>query len=170
VRARERTDRSPIGPFHELSRIPDAVIILLLGAAGLIASIQLDRQLQPLHVSAAIGPARYTAVVSAIILVSGVLLVVQELRRRPPAHPEFVGRLVSPRGVLLILVLLAYVAVVPLVGFTLGNVVFFPLLFQVCGLRPWKKSLVSGLAMSVAFYVVFVWLARIPIPKGWLGL
>jgi tripartite tricarboxylate transporter TctB family protein len=152
------------------SRISEALIVVALGMAGLLASIRLDEQLRPLHTSVAIGPARYTAVVSVIILVSGVLLCVQELRRRRPADPEVASRLVSPRGVLLIVVLLAYVAAVPIVGFTLGNVCFFPLLFHVCGLRPWTRSLVSGLGMSAAFHVVFVWLARIPIPKGWLGL
>ena len=152
------------------SRVSEACIILALGTAGLLASIHLDEQLRPLHVSVAIGPARYTAVVSAIILVCGVLLFIQQLRRRGPGHPELASRLASARGVLLIVVLLAYVAAVPFLGFTVGNLCFFPLLSHVCGLRPWPKSLVSGIGMSVAFHVVFVWLARIPIPKGWLGL
>ena len=151
------------------SRISEALIVLVLGLAGLLASIRLDEQLRPLNISMAIGPARYTAVVSAIILVCGALLLVRELRRTR-ADSRVRSRLASARGAILIGVLLAYVAVVPLLGFTLGNLCVFPLLFHVCGMRPWPRSLVSGIVMAAAFHVVFVWLARIPIPKGYLGL
>ncbi len=147
----------------------EALILIGVGGVALLGSIQLDRQLGPLNLGGVLGPARYTIALSALILCCAALLILQRLRGPRPAPAEAASPVLSARATTLTAVLLAYVAAAPLVGFVIGSLVFFPLLYQVCGVRPWSRSAVYGAVMAVAFYAVFIWLARIPVPRGGLG-
>ena len=75
-----------------------------------------------------------------------------------------------PRGIILIIVLAGWVAAVPILGFNIGCLVFFPLLFYVSGYRPWLKSIAAGVIMALVFYAIFVLGAKLPVPTGMFGI
>ena len=149
--------------------LSEALVIMGIGLLGLIGSIQLENELSTMNIGVEMGPAKYTLVISLILLVSGMIPVIGYLRRKTDREGAF-PRIITARGMTLIAILLAWVAAVPFLGFNIGNLCFFPPLFQVAGLRPWMKSLVVGVITAVIFYVVFVLGAKLPVPKGGLGI
>ena len=150
-------------------RLSEVLTVIGIGLAAMVGSLQLDQQLSVMNLGVAMGPAKYTMVISLVILVCGALLGIKHLRRRKLKPANVTPPIASSRGGLLIAVLLGYVAAVPFLGFVIGSLCFFPLLFQVCGMRSWFKSIVFGMVMGGCFYVVFVMLAKLPVPKGGIG-
>jgi len=118
------------------------------------------------------GPAKWTAVISLVLIVCGIIVVIGHFLRRKSmdASAGAAHRIASARGVILTALLLAWVTAVPVLGFNIGCLCFFPLLFYVSGLRPWFKSIAAGFIMTVLFYVIFVLGAKLPVPKGGIGL
>jgi hypothetical protein len=150
--------------------LSEALVIMGIGLLGLIGSIQLENELSTMSMGVAMGPAKYTGVISLVLLVCGIIPVVGHLRRGNPDGESVIPRIITSRGIALIAILLGWVAAVPFLGFTIGNLCFFPLLFYVAGLRPWLKSIVVGGITAVIFYVVFVLGAKLPVPKGGFGI
>lgn len=148
----------------------EGLVIIGIGLLGLFGSIQLDQQLSTMSIGVVMGPAKYIGVISLILIICGMIPVSGHLLKRRSGYPPAAPRLASARGGILVVVLLAWVAAVPKLGFTIGGLGFFPLLFYVSGLRPWFKSLVVGVITAALFYVVFVVGAKMPVPKGTMGL
>ena len=116
------------------------------------------------------GPAKYTGLISLILVVCGIISVIGHLWRRGSARKGEASRIFSARGITLIAILLTWVAAVSIFGFAIGVLCFFPVLFYVTGFRPWVKSLVVGVITAVLFYVAFVLGAKLPVPKGVFGI
>jgi putative tricarboxylic transport membrane protein len=144
----------------------EALVVMGIGLTGLIGSIHLENQLSTISIGVAMGPAKYTGVISLILLVCGIISVIGHLRRRRAAGASATPRIATARGMTLMAILLAWVAAVSILGFNIASLCFFPMLFYVSGFRPWFKSIVVGVITAVLFYVVFVLGARLPVPKG----
>ena len=85
--------------------------------------------------------------------------------RAPSAGPE-PGEGVRQVG-RLVLLLVGYVAAFPFLGYLLATLAFFPVAFFLFGVRP-AKSLAIGVLVAAIFYVLFAYVAELPLPKGLL--
>ena len=148
----------------------EALVIMGIGALGLAGSISMQQELNSTNLSVALGPAKYSGVISLVMTGLGAFLLFRLIRERKGHRGAAGPPVVSKNGLILILVLLLYMTAIPLVGFNGGSFCFFPVLFYVSGMRPWRKSLIFGLVMAALFYLVFIYGAKIPVPKGGLGI
>jgi hypothetical protein len=117
-----------------------------------------------------IGPDRYLGVISAGLLVCGVLNLVGSLKsmRRPEIRR---GEGEGSHLTLVIVVssgLVIYTLLIPILGYLLATAIFFPVIYYLFGVRSWRKSVVIGLSTAVIFYAIFEYFAEIPLPKGLL--
>jgi hypothetical protein len=150
----------------------EGVVVTGIGLIGLIGSIQLEQQLKTTEMGLMVGPAKWMAAISLVLMTCGVSSVISLFLKRKSADGELTvtAPIATGRGMVLIGLLFAWVAAVSTLGFNIGNLCFFPLLFYICGLRPWRKGVVAGLIMAIVFYLVFVLGAKLPVPKGCFGL
>jgi hypothetical protein len=150
----------------------EALIVIGIGLIGLIGSFQLENQLSTISIGVTMGPAKWTGALSSIMLACGIIAAIGHFLRRKSVDASVVAapRIASARGMILIALLAVWVAGVPFLGFSVGCLVFFPLLFYVSGFRPWFKSIAAGVIMAVAFYVIFMLGAKLPVPKGVFGI
>ena len=115
--------------------------------------------------------AAFPRAVALIMMVASVALIVRcLLRLQPPAEVEVGSRL--HRGALL-LVLFAWAALIPIIGFFLASVAGFVASGLTARYEPWPAPRWLGLlAMAVmavgVFYGLFSEVLRVPFPQGWL--
>lgn len=148
----------------------EGIFITGVGLIGLIGSVHLENQLNTMGMVGTMGPAKYTLVVSMILVVCGIIAIIGHLRRSRSATTGETLRIISTEGIILIAVLLAWIAAVSIFGYVIGIIFFFPVLFYVTGLRPWFKSLIVGLITAMLFYAAFVLGVKLPVPKGIWGI
>ncbi|WP_134672355.1 tripartite tricarboxylate transporter TctB family protein [Halorussus marinus] len=111
------------------------------------------------------GAAFFPRVIAATIaLLAAVLLVRSVVARDPRTHSvgtEAVVRFAVPAGFLL-----AYVLVMPAVGFVLGTLGFLVGLMWYSGVRRLRTSVPLGVAIAVVLHYVFRAFLRVPLPEG----
>jgi hypothetical protein len=150
----------------------EGLVVIAIGLIGLIGSVQLEQQLKTINIDIMMGPAKWTGAISLVLIACGVSSVIGRFLKRKSVDGEatVTPPIASARGMILTGLLLAWVAAVPILGFNIGNLCFFPLLFYISRLRPWRKSVAAGLIMAIFFYLIFVLGAKLPVPKGMIWI
>ncbi|HEV7372101.1 tripartite tricarboxylate transporter TctB family protein [Arenibaculum sp.] len=112
--------------------------------------------------------------IAAVMIVCSVMLVVQRLYRRPapPADENPAGESTG-RRLALVAVMAAWVFLLPVLGFFTSSLLAFLVLLAVANYDGWnlRRVLVYGasaVGIIVAFYLVFVELLLLPMPRGFL--
>jgi len=147
-----------------------AVLFMLLGAVSLADGWRISQQAREVANFDAIGPDRYLLALGALMIAGG-------LWRLLGAGPHAAGARREPGAagggrtfhLALTLVLLAGVAALtPVLGFSLACLLFLAAELQLLAGWPWWKSVATSAAAALAFHAAFVWLADMPLPKGWI--
>ena len=107
-------------------KISEALTVIAIGLLGLIGSISLWRRVDSMGIHIVAGPGKYLAVVSLVLIACGVFSLVRY--QRSILTPATVPVFRSIRAVTLILLLFAYALAVPISGFLMGSLIFFPFL------------------------------------------
>jgi hypothetical protein len=154
LRAELAEDRPPhAGPWSQLGA---AVVTGLIGLAGLVGALKLGlgQLTQP-------GPGLWPFVVSVVITVLSVVLA---LTGRHGTDTEKFSRAgVLTAIAVLTLVLLAFA--LPLIGFEIPSLLLTFVWLRFLGKESWRSSIVISVGTVVAFYVLFVLLLQIPLPR-----
>ena len=121
-----------------------------------------------------VGPDRYMQGLAVVLIVLGTGLLIKGFRdyaRRDV--PEHRSRAVESRQGLhwaLVAILIAYTALLAVLGYPLATLMAFLALFWIMGIRTWFKTCVASLIATATFYVLFIVIAGMDFPKGMLGL
>jgi len=83
-----------------------------------------------------------------------------------PAAPE--GNGATRRVALFVAGVIAAVALLQPLGYTLSSFLLMLALLQILGIRRWYSSLAIALGSAVVCHIVFVRLLQIPLPSGWV--
>lgn len=119
-----------------------------------------------------VGPDLYLKIVSAVLMLCGLLLLVTRWIWTRRSARKIISRETDKtvQAGSVAIAYLMYVFAVPVLGYLLGSVFFFTVVLCLFGYRPWSKGVLLGLGMAGACYYFFAHLLRVPLPKGWLGL
>jgi len=147
-------DRPPhAGPW---SQSVAAIVTTLVGVAGLVGSLQLG-----LGKLTAPGPGLWPFVISVVITVLYVVLAFTG--RRAVDTEKFSRSSVLTAIAVATLVLLALA--MPLIGFEIPSLALTFVWLRLLGKESWRSSIIISLVTVVAFYVLFVILLQIPLPR-----
>ena len=119
-----------------------------------------------------IGPDRYLAFISVGLLVCGVGYLVASwkgINRVRDDRKSEEGNQVTQVS-LVFMVVIIYILALPVLGYMLATLFFFPVAFFIFGVKPWLKSIIVGLLTAVLFYAIFAYLAEVPLPRGFWEL
>jgi hypothetical protein len=137
-------------------------LLLLLGGLGIYEGVRLTKT--TLLYADAVGPGWYLLLMSFLLLACGIALVLRRL----------VGRLgpAGDVGILLhqgaagraFLVLVLYGIALTHLGYVVSSLAFFTLVQRTFGERSWVRCAVIGASITAGFYVIFSYLAAVPLP------
>lgn len=151
-----------------LHRIP-GLIFVILGLASLADAWRITSTVRDTATFDALGPDRYLMLASVLMVISGALLALipaepQANTATPPTATAGAGRL--PPHVLILLALIGFALATPYAGFEAACLGFF--LYAFSGISGWPllRSLLAAVIAVAILYVVFVWVADVPLPKG----
>jgi hypothetical protein len=149
----------------------ESLVVMAVGGIGLRDAWRLSGALRgggEFH--SAMGPDTYLGVVSTALLLCGLWNLIRSSRDVSVLLPAKTAESGSGIGqvALVAIAMIAYVAAFPLLGYLLATLIFFPVGFFVFGVRPWTKSLIVGVVVTVVFYALFAYFAELPVPKGLL--
>ncbi len=149
----------------------EPLVVIFLAVLGIADAIRLSNVIRPggtFH--DVIGPDRYLGAVSVGLLFCGIWTLAANLRivRSPLLKKEEGEESHVNQVVLVAFVLILYAFAMPILGYLLATCFFFPVIYFIFGVRPWLKSILIGLSTTAAFYVIFEYLAEMPLPKGLL--
>ncbi len=157
-----------------LKGLVEPLVVILLAALGLADAIRLSSIIRPggtFH--DVIGPDRYLGAISVGLLLCGIWTLATNLRivRSPLVNKENKEEGEEShinQVALVVFVLFLYAFAMPILGYLLATCFFFPLIYFIFGVRSWLKSILIGLSTTAACYVIFEYLAEMPLPKGLL--
>jgi putative tricarboxylic transport membrane protein len=107
-----------------------------------------------------VGPKAFPILLAALMAVCCALLLIKPDREIRWPGPALLGK-----GVLLIVVLLAYAAAFDVLGFAGATILMVVAVSRLFG-ASWQTGLVSGLAIGVAGYFLFDHLLDVSLPLG----
>jgi putative tricarboxylic transport membrane protein len=139
-----------------LSQVAAATATGLLGVAGLIGSLKLGLG----HLTTP-GPGLWPFAISVVITVLSVALAFTG--RHGTDTEKFSGASVMTGIAILTLVLLG--VLMPLIGFEIPSLLMTFVWLRFLGKETWRSSVVISLATVAVFYVLFVVLLKIPLPR-----
>jgi putative tricarboxylic transport membrane protein len=104
------------------------------------------------------GPGLWPLVVSAVLVITGAVVAV-----RPGCDAEAIGR-DAWRIVVACLTLLAYTAVIRVVGFELPTIALLALWMRLFGGEPWRTTVAVSVGVTVVVYLVFILALGVALP------
>jgi putative tricarboxylic transport membrane protein len=154
LRAELAEDRPPhAGPWSQLGA---AIVTGAIGVAGLVGSLGLG-----LGQLTAPGPGLWPFVVSVVITTLSVVLA---LTGRQGTDTEKFSR-ASVMTALAVLTLVLLGVALPLIGFEIPSLLLTFVWLRFLGKESWRSSIVISVGTTAAFYVLFVLLLQIPLPR-----
>lgn len=147
-------DRPPhAGPWSQLGA---AIVTAVIGVAGLIGSARLG-----LGELTAPGPGLWPFVISVVITTLSVVLALTG--RQATDTEKFSRSSVMTAVAVVTLVLLALA--LPLIGFEIPSLLLTFVWLRFLGKESWRSSIVISVCTVIAFYLLFVLLLQIPLPR-----
>jgi hypothetical protein len=148
-------------------------VIIGLATLGMLDAFRLSHRMKAgsgLH--EVVGPDLYLKVISAVMMVCGLLLLSLALAaKKGPAGKRRSREIGSTAHVSWIAAAyIMYVLAAIVLGYFLGSVLFFAAIFYLFGFRPWFKVALLGLGVAAVSYYFFVHLMGVELPKGWIAL
>jgi hypothetical protein len=142
----------PAGP---VTNVVVAVVVVALGAAALVGSLSLGA-----GSAGSPGSGTWPTLVSLTLIVLGLALL-PAVRRTADAE-----RFTRPSWLVLvgIATMVVFVALISVIGFEIPAALLAFVWLRFLGGESWRSSIITSLAVVVAFYLIFVAALAVPIP------
>jgi len=140
----------------------EGLLLIGLAAAGTWEGVRLTQE--ELVTPEPLGPGWYLFAISVALMVCALAYLVSSRGRATAAKkPDDSSRFgpVARTSVLLVL----YPAVIPLISYPIGSLVFFVLTLRVFGVSSWVKCTLIGIAFALSFQFVFADLGGLLLPQ-----
>jgi putative tricarboxylic transport membrane protein len=104
------------------------------------------------------GPGLWPLVVGAVLVITGAVVAVRPGDGADPIGPEAWAVVVA------CLSLVAYTAVIPVVGFEVPTVILLVFWLRVLGGEPWRSTIAVSVGVTVVVYAVFILALGVALP------
>jgi len=140
------------------------IILLVMAVVGIFEGIRLSKSV--LLFADPVGPGWYLFFMSCLLFICAMALFVRALIKRKAGqhevdlslHKGFAGRVM--------LLLFLYGIAILYLGYAVASAIFFVWVQRLFGERSWARCAVLGATITGCFYLVFSYLANLPLPRG----
>lgn len=149
-----------------LAKLPTIVLGVSLAAFGLISMWDAERITREYRKPGAfdvVGPDNFLFYTGVLLILSGIAVACSAGAAGDGAHSE--TPLFPSTPVMIFLTACAYAAAIPLVGYLVATIAFFPLVNWLLGVR-FKANMIASVCTVTVLYIVFDRLAGIPFPSA----
>lgn len=116
-----------------------------------------------------LGPDRYLILLGSIMVATGIALALRLVRSDAPAESSGPMRLWPPSSAVTFTgALVIYAALLDVTGYTLATFLFCLIAFALAG-RGWRSILAGSLLTTAGCWMLFIRLAGMPLPRGFIG-
>ena len=137
-------------------------ILLVMSLLGIYEGARLSGTI--LLFADSVGPGGYLFFMSCLLFICAAALLVRKfIRSRAGQHEVGIALHRGAAGQAMILLIL-YGLAVEFVGYLIASVFFFILAQRIFGERSWPRCGVIGVSITGSFYLVFSYLAGMPLP------
>ena len=138
------------------------IILLAMSVLGICEGARLSGTV--LLFADSVGPGWYLFFMSCLLFVCAIALLVRKYIKRKAAHGEVSLSLHKGAAGQALILLVAYGVVAMYVGYVIASLMFFVLAQRIFGERSWLRCAAIGASITACFYVVFSYLAQMPLP------
>ncbi|MBX9840794.1 MAG: tripartite tricarboxylate transporter TctB family protein [Xanthobacteraceae bacterium] len=146
------------------------LLFVLLGAVSLFDSWRITETIRPTTNFDGIGPDRYLAILSALMIVLGLSLALRPMTSAGAGDWSDLRRWPLPDFLIVAIVLALFVFAIPIIGFSFSCLLFFSVLYRFLGKMSWPRTVIYAVLTTVAIYVIFIYFADMSLPKSFLGV
>ena len=152
----------PQTPHRRPGELVFALLIVVFSVAALWQSYSIS------GFSGKTTPGVFPMIASGVMVISGIVVLMSatQLPAPPEGAPGFLAEILTLRHMVVIGLVLAYVLLMPLIGFVVSSAVFLFCSFQFL----WRKNPLLMLALTgvtlVIIYVVFREVFQVVLPQG----
>jgi hypothetical protein len=112
------------------------------------------------------GPAGFPLIIGVLLGVCTVIFCWSEIIARLSLTMSEQNYGMPRRTLTLALILIAYVVALNSIGYLFSTVLFFVVYLMVMVRFNWTRSILFGVGGAMLLWVLFVWVAKMPFPKG----
>lgn len=144
----------------------EGAVLLIVGFVGLIEGLRMYLGRDPHVIIDMVGPDGFLVVVSVALIITGLLHLLVNSRKKLVANWITADREMTMKAVGLAIILGFYILSISIVGFLISSIVFFLLAFRVAGVKSWPVNIFVTLALTGGFYIIFVRYCGMIFPRG----
>jgi hypothetical protein len=146
-------------------------VLLGIGLIGLAEGLRLTQNIDPDAITDVLGPGYYIFFLGLILMIAGITHLFLHDRKTVSMKQEASDRETGKQKVNLIVLYMAVVLVIYLVainiaGYLVATPIFFLLEFRLAGVKSWNRNVILTLALTAAFYLIFINYCRMVFPPG----
>lgn len=155
--------------------IIEATILVGLGLISIIEGLRLGSRLRQPGFYDVVGPDRYAIGIGALLVISGIIYFLSQLRRRTVTNEPIAERGNEEKGMLfkvigIVGILVLYAVLMPIVGYLLASIIFFLLVFKIFGVRSWRSNIIYSVVITAIYQVVFGNFLGVILPQGYIHI
>ena len=140
------------------------IILLIMAVVGIFEGIRLSKSV--LLFADPVGSGWYLFFMSCILFFCAMALAVRRFKKRKAGQQEANLSLHKGSAGRVIFLLLLYAAAIPYLGYVIASTIFFVWVQRLFGERSWVRCALIGVSIVGCFYLVFSYLANMPLPRG----
>ena len=138
----------------------EGLILAIFGIVGIVEGLRLNRRSE--EADDAFGPGWYLIILSLVLIICGFIYLASTFKGRDK-KTEAAFSWKGPASCAVVAMILSC-ALLPYIGYFISTAAFLLAATRLFGEQSWVKAiLIAGLSAAV-FWVVFVYLAQIPMP------
>ncbi|WP_053362534.1 tripartite tricarboxylate transporter TctB family protein [Bacillus sp. FJAT-27251] len=145
---------------------------LFMAVFGVLLIIIIPFQIDEVQISM-MGPRFFPYFLSIMVVLLSILSFAAEFKKQKRteerSQPVEAGRMEKKyywRVFLIFISLVAWIYIVPILGFILTTVIFIALVMLIIGSRKWRQILLVPTLFTLFIYYVFKMLFYVPLPEG----
>jgi hypothetical protein len=140
------------------------IVMLVMAVVGMFEGIRLSKSV--LLFADPVGPGWYLFFMSLLLFICATALFVRAfIKHKAGQHEVNLSLHKGFAGRAMVLLFLYGVAIIYL-GYAIASAIFFVWVQHLFGERSWVRSTVLGVTITGCFYLVFSYLANLPLPRG----
>ena len=134
----------------------EGILLLAISLVGMLEGMRLIGQKDSQIIYDPLGPGYYIFFLSIALMVTGLIHLMVNYRKNIRLKKVLVDKAMRVLVIKMGLVMVLYTVLIDLTGYLIATIVFFFLEFRIMGIKSWLTNGILTVALSAAFYIIFV--------------